>query len=193
MLRPQLQAMPRVALVLTVAMCAGPARAADWGPESPYYRYPAGLTLVLRQTLTVPPDAATVRLQYGRVVASNAVQEHDAHCIFELDTVRETPQTVRPQSMRVLDVRRSVSTFSGMPVWPFGSIGFRRVGWQDDGGPSHVYFKTEFRLQSEVQPEVRSLTCQSNQMAPGISIMRHLTLAQMRQALGDYFSLEWPR
>jgi hypothetical protein len=188
---------PRFPIIaVTLGLMTGGANAAgwgsDWGPESPYYRYPAGLSLTLRQALTVPPEAATVRLQYGRVVASNAVQEHDAHCIFELDTVRETPQTVRPQNMRVTDVRRSVSTFSGMPVWPYPPFLSGRVGWNGDGGPSHIYYKTEFRLRSEVQPEVRSLTCQSNQMAPGIGIMRHLTLAEIRQALGDYFNLELP-
>lgn len=184
------------AIALTVALLGSgmstSSRSADWGPESPYYRYPAGLVLTLRQELSVPPEAATVRLQYGRVVASNAVQEHDPHCIFELNTVRDTPQPVRPQTMFVTDVRRSVTTFSGMPVWPTLAFGFGRVGWLDDGGPSHIYYKTEFRLRSDTQPEVRSLTCQSNQMAPGIGIMRHLTLAEMRQALGEYFSLELP-
>jgi hypothetical protein len=33
------------------------------------------------------------------------------------------------------------------------------------------------------------MTCQSNQMAPGVAIMRHLTVAEIRQALGSIFSL----
>lgn len=190
MFRPS--ALSRPPAFIALALLTGLAPAADWGPDSPHYRYPAGLTLTLHRELTVPPEAATVRLQYGRVVASNAVQEHDPHCIFELDTVRDTPQAVRPQRMWVTDARRGVTTFSGMPVWPYPPFRYGRVGWNDDGGPSHIYYKTEFRLKSEVQPEVRALTCQSNQMAPGIAIMRHLTLREIRQALGDYFSLEPP-
>lgn len=180
--------MPRFALPIIFLLGASLARA-DWGPESPYYAYPAGFTLRLNQPLTVPAEAATVRLQFGRTVPSNGVQEVEPHCIFELDTVRDTPQTVVPQDMQVTAVRRSISTFAGMPVWPWVGVGFRRVGLHDDGGPSHIYYKTEFRLTSRAQPEVRSLTCQSNQMAPGIAIMRHLTLPEIRQALGDWFTL----
>lgn len=183
----------KLARICLALICAsGIVAAADHGPDSPYYRYPAGLTLTLLQPLTIPPDAATVRLQSGRVVPRNGVQEVEPHCIFELDTVSDRDQLVLPQKIRVTDVRRSVSTFSGMSVWPYFRSPFRHVGFQDDGGPSHVFYKTEFRLRSEQQPEVRALTCQSNQMAPGIAIMRHLTLAEIRAALGGYFSLDLP-
>lgn len=167
-----------------------------WGPDSPHYRFPAGLGLRLLREIVIPPESATVRLQYGRIVARNGVQEHDPHCIFELDTVRDSPQTARPQALGVTRVTRSVTTFSGLPAWPGGGwhAGPRlgRVAFDDGGSPSHLYFKTEFRLSAPDQPEIRSLTCQSNQMAPGIPIMRHLTLGEMREALGDYFAFVFP-
>lgn len=147
--------------------------------------------VVLNQPLTIPPDAATVRLQYGQVVAFNAVQEHDPFCVFELNTVTPGPQTVHPGSFAITRVSRSVETFAGMPVFP----GFRtlRVGFGDyDGGPSHIYYKTQFLL-GDGDQGVRALTCMSNQMAPGIPIMRHLTLAEMRQALGSLLSLQLPQ
>lgn len=65
-----------------------------------------------------------------------------------------------------------------------------RVAFDSDGGPSCLYFKTHFRLWHETQP-VRALTCMSNQMAPGIGVfMRHLTLDEIRHALGIRFILE---
>jgi hypothetical protein len=155
---------------------------------------PAGQgRLTLNETLTIPPNAATVRVQYGRVVPFNSVQEQDPFCVFEINTVAETEQAVRPGSFAITRVVRSIETFAGMPVFPYFPA-FRpvRVGHADGGGsPSHIYYKTTFRLLAADQP-VRTLTCMSNQMAPGIPIMRHLTLAEMRQALGKIFTLEFP-
>lgn len=147
--------------------------------------------VVLHQALTIPPDAATVRLQYGQVVAFNAVQEHDPFCVFEINTVAPGPQTVNPAGFAITRVSRSIETFAGMPVFP--GLRTLRVGFGDhDGGPSHIYYKTQFLLRDADQG-VRALTCMSNQRAPGIPIMRHLTLAEMRQALGALLTLELPQ
>ena len=147
--------------------------------------------VLLHERLTIPPNAATVRLQSGQVVAFNAVQEHDPFCVFELDTVAPGPQTLNPGSFAITRVVRSIESFAGMPVFP--AVRTLRVGLGDaDGGPSHIYYKTRFQLDGGGQG-ARALTCMSNQMAPGIPIMRHLTLAEMRQALGGILSLELPR
>lgn len=141
--------------------------------------------LRLNESLTIPPESASVRLQYGRVVASNAVQEHDAFCIFELNTRAEVAQQVASGRFAITRVARSVETLAGLPAWrPM------RVALGDDGGgPTHIYYKTTFSLAGVGEP-ARSLTCMSNQNAPGIPIMRHLTLAEIRQALGTLFTLE---
>ena len=162
---------------IMVAGCAG-------SGEAP----PRGLdrgVLHLRTPLEIPPGAATARLQYGRVVASNAVQEHDPFCVFELDTVSPQAQMVSPGRFRITAIGHSIETIAGMAA-PRPVL----LSFDDDGGPSHLYFKTLFRLRDDAQP-VRALTCMSNQMAPGIApFMRHLTLEEIRGALGDYFSLE---
>lgn len=150
--------------------------------------------VVLNETLTIPANAATARLQYGRVVPFNGVQEQDPFCIFEIDTVAEGEQTVRPGSFAITRLYRSVESFSGMPVFPaFPHIPTMRVAssLDGDGSPSHIYYKTVFRLAAPDQP-VRALTCMSNQMAPGIPIMRHLTLGEIRRALGGIMRLELP-
>lgn len=145
-------------------------------------------TLQLRETLSIEPDAATVRLQYGRIVARNAVQEQDAFCVFELDSVRPETQLVQPGQFRIVSFSRSVETFAGMPVFPL-SLQTRRVSFGGDTGPTNIYYKTLFRLQDAQQP-VRMLTCMSNQNAPGnANFMRHLTLTEIRAALGSWFTL----
>ena len=174
--------LPALLALLSLGGCAH-------APSDPVAGFSYG-RLILNEPLTIPPDAATVRLQYGRVVPFNGVQEQDPFCVFELDTVAEREQAVRPGRFTITRVGRSIETFAGMPAFPYFSR--FRVGFGgDDGGPTHIYFKTIFRLHDDAQP-VRALTCMSNQMAPGNPIMRHLTLEEIRRALGGFMTLEFP-
>lgn len=155
---------------------------------------PAGpapvVTLSQLQPLEIPPGEAGVRLQYGRTAARNGVQEVDPHCIFELDTVSESAQVVPPGAYRVTRFARREVTFSGMPLMFWNPLS---QGIGQNHNPSNLYFLTEFQLQSDSQPNVRSLLCQHNQATAGITLPRHLTLSEMRQALGSYFTLDISR
>lgn len=148
---------------------------------------PAG-RLTLHEPVTIPAASASLRLQHGRITAFNAVQEQDPFCVFELHTVAERPQRVAPGVFDILTVSRSVETFSGMPAFLPGFRPMHAVFGRDDG-PSQVYYKTAFRLGENPQ-RARALTCMSNQLMPGVAIMRHLTPAEMRDALGSRFTLE---
>lgn len=178
-------------LPLLVAGVAACGTTAEYGPDSPYYPYPDGTRLILNQVLEIPPESATVRLQYGRVVPRNGVQEHDPHCIFEIQTVRDTPQRIEPDVFQVTRMQRNIWMSSLTPAGPARAV---RMGLGGRGsGPTLIYYQTEFRLRSERQPVVRALTCQSNQNAAGIfPNMRHLTVPEIRQALGTLLSLELP-
>jgi hypothetical protein len=169
-------------LVLLLGGCAG-LQSPD--PASPYYAYAPGWTVQLNRPLTIPPDAATVRLQYGRIVARNSVQEYAPFCVVELNTVRAEAQTLQPGRFEVWRVTRSVSPVAAA-VSPFVKTGFV----VDDGDPSFLYFKTEFRLRDAAQPNLRGMSCAWNQMAPGNrALMRHLTLNEIHQALGGWMRL----
>jgi len=142
--------------------------------------------LNLLAALTIPPGSATLRLQYGHPVARNAVQEQDAFCVFEIDTVSDSPQRVRPDNFRVTRIGHSIENIATlaqpMPM---------KVGLFGDGRPTFIYYKTLFWLHSERQRGVRVLTCMSNQNMPGVfPFMRHLTLNEIRAALGADFELE---
>lgn len=154
--------------------------------------------LHLRSAIDIEPNAATARLQYGRIVARNGVQEQDPFCVFEIDTVSDKVQTVPPARFRITGISRSVETFAGMPVMPHVGQNWPsrmnlRVGFSDDDSPTHIYYKTTFRLtdtELHGQPQVRSLSCMSNQNSPGsAAFMRHLTMAEIRAALGEWLSL----
>lgn len=149
--------------------------------------------LQLREAVRIDPNAATVRLQYGGIVARNAVQEQDPFCVFEIDTVRPQAQTVAPGTFRIVAITRSVETIAGISVLPT-PWRVRSVAFGDDDGPTHIYYKTIFRLgndRPDVDAPVRALTCMSNQNAPGnANLMRHLTLTEIRGALGQLFTLK---
>lgn len=169
-------------LIAQLTGCASaPGSISDTGPARHHGR------LVLNEALTIPPNAATVRLQYGRIVPMNGVQEQDPFCVFEIDTVSAGEQSVRPGRFAITRIGRSIETIAGLAI-PRRV----RVGLGDDsGGISHLYYKTTFSLQDEAQP-VRALTCMSNQYMPGIPIMRHLTPEEIRGALGRIITLEFP-
>ncbi len=154
-------------------------------PASSYYAYPSGWGLRLNRALTIPADAATVRVQYGRIVPRNGVQEHEAYCVIEVNTVRPEPRNLEPGRFEVRRVTRSVETvaLTRSPLLKAGLV-------RDDGGPSFLYYKTTFHLVDPAQPDLRSMTCGWDQMAPGNrGMMRHLTVDEIRAALGNWLTL----
>ncbi len=153
---------------------------------------PDGTTEVGRLTLlaplSIPAASATVRLQYGRPVARNAVQEQDPFCVFEINTVSDGPQSVKPDRFRITRHSHAISTIAEAAL---PRLVPTRVAWFDDDRPTHIYYKTLFQLESTTQAGVRQLTCMSNQNLPGVyPFMRHLTLDEIRDALGADFRLE---
>jgi len=131
-----------------------------------------------------------VRLQYGRIVPRNGVQEPDPFCIMEVNTLNNQVQLLQPGRFEVVQVTRSVSSITAAAPSPLIKARFAF----DDGSPSFLYFITEFRLRDAAQPQLRDMTCMWNQMAPGnVSLMRHLTLDEIRGALGDWMTLIPPR
>jgi hypothetical protein len=176
-----------IGLLLILGGCAG-LESPD--PASPYYAYTTGWTVQLHRPLTIPPAAATVRLQYGQIVARNSVQEHDPFCVVELDTVGDAPQMLQPGRFEVWRVTRKIDPVSVARPSPW--VKAHRV--MDDGEPSFLYYITEFRLRDPAQPNLRSMRCAWNQFAPGNRmLMRHLTLNEIRWALGDWMSLIPPK
>ncbi len=166
--------------LLLLAGCAGaPTNGIDHG------------RLVLLAVQSIPSESATLRLQYGKPVARNAVQEYDPFCVFEINTVSDSPQIVRPDTFRVTRTGHSISTIADASGLPYPTP--IKVGLSNDHRPTHIYYKTLFWLHSEQQPGVRLLTCMSNQNLPGVyPFMRHLTLREIREALGADFRLEIP-
>lgn len=178
--------MKKMLLVCLVALLWSCDTPRSYGPETPYYRFSPDSRLVLKRPLDVPAGWATVRLQHGSAVPFGHVGEYLPHCILEVDKVRDVPQRVEPDTFAIVKVVRSESMLAAR------SGIFIRAAFADDDRPAQMFYKTIFMLRSERQPGVRSLTCQSDQYAAGVGIPRHLTVPEIREALGDVFALELP-
>lgn len=174
--------LPLLAVLVLAVLTLGACSTATYGPESPYYTWPSGSRLALTRPLTIPAGAATVRLQGGSPVARNAVQEMLPYCVFEVDTVSEAPQVVEPRSFDVVEVWREVRDLAAAAPPAPGLVTARFVS---DAGPSHLYYKTIFRLHDDGTPRARRLVCESDQLLQPAG--QPLTLAQIRGALGDWF------
>ena len=174
----------QIGLVLLLGGCAG-LESPD--SASPYYAYPPGWEVQLYRPLTIEPDAATVRLQFGQIVPRNGVREYAPYCVVELNTVRAEPQTLQPGRFEVVGVTRSISTIAAAAAATSPFVKAAHLGYV---GPSSLYYKTEFTLRDPAQPNLRSMTCAWDQLAPGyMGFMRHLTVDEMNSALGDWMRL----
>jgi hypothetical protein len=186
--------MIRLAFALLLLGLAGCETGQHYGVESPYYRYPQGTRFVLNRPLEIPADSATVRLQFGRVVARNGVREIEPHCIFEVRGVSPQPQQVAPDEFEITEVRRGTGSIAAGPA---PSPAFVRtgmgIGFGGDRGPTQIYYKTEFFLRSPSQPNVYAMTCQSVQfLSASPAYQRHVTVPEILEALGDVFTLSLP-
>jgi hypothetical protein len=99
------------------------------------------------------------------------------------------PQVLQPGRFEVLQVTRRIS-----PVTAAAASPFVKALHLDDDSPTFLYFITEFRLRDPAQPALRGMRCAWNQMAPGNqALMRHLTLEEIRGALGGWMTLTPPK
>lgn len=174
-------------LLLTLAAACALSACATTPPhglESPGFRIPVGSSLQLTRVIVIPAERATVYLQDGQV--AGGVDETSPYCIFEVRTLSDAPRAVPPEIFTIHRVRRMVHFFGGVP-------GNRYASADSDsgsGGPSHMFYKTVLSLRAANPSDAMQMTCQSDQLGPsGPAFARHLTVTEIRGALGDWFTL----
>jgi hypothetical protein len=181
------------ALVLCVAALLSACSTARYqGDEgSPYYVIPTGTRVVLKQALTIPPEQVGVYIQNGKVLPWPEVNAYYAHCKFELRDRKDTEQNVNPDEFIVTRVVQDVVHMVNWGRWQTAGVSMGiRVG-DMDGGASVRTYATYIYLGSDRQPRVFRLGC-GHWAYPGTRYAEHLSIAQMRKALGDLVTLELP-
>ena len=172
----------RIIALLPLCLLLGACQAT--GPldeNSPFDVLPSGSRLVLKQELTIPAHTAGVLLQGGRVVSGQDVNQYHPHCRLEVHDVRETAQTVATDEFVVRRARQESQTVA--------RSGLMKAEFRKPGGISFYVFRTILDLRSERQPQVRWLTCQ--QWADP-ALGQHVTIREMRAALGEIITIQIP-
>jgi len=189
MLKTGLMAATLLASLATLPGC-GPARILDT-ERGGYLAVRQGV-FELQRELTVRAGRTRVYLQGGEVVPG--VDEFRPHCQFEVDTLRETPQTVRPDRFAITGVstRRDnvvaadhvqVAALETAAVGVGIGVGFGHWGLFG-GRESRRMYAYVFRLYSAHQPDVRALTCGGAFDDPWLAELP--TLQEIAAALGGY-------
>lgn len=180
---------PAVIPLLVALLVACQTSAYEGNENSPFYPVPAGSTLTLTRTLTVPANQVAVFLQGGEVVASGGINQYYPHCKFELQHRRDTAQTVQADSFKIAKVVQEIGhsvALDGLQLAGV-SVGIGiHVGAKGDGASLQTW-STRMTLRSVRQPEVFRLSCgQAALPHEG----QHVSINEMRKALGSVFTLE---
>lgn len=148
--------------------------------DSQFFSVSPGSTFTLSREITIQPDQTSVYLQGGSIEPYQNIDIFRPHCKFELYTISEQARTVKPDTFavsRIVDRQDEVSN-----AWPL----YAGLAVAVDGGPMHKTYSTKMYLESTLQPDVFRMDCMQWDW---INAGKFVSISQMRQALGDYFTL----
>ncbi len=180
--RPGLLALAFSGLLLTA--CAG---MPDSRQRSPDFVPPPGITVTVHRRLPVPPGRTRVFLQYGKVMRQRDLEYYDVSCDFEINTLANTTRYIEPGTFRVTRVRRDEIEIVRRAPLRYAALG-TPAGLQLADGSVQLFEEVSLWLQSNAQPDVRRLTCRGGLADPWE--MELPTVAEVREALGDYATVE---
>ncbi len=132
--------------------------------SSVWFRMPPGAELVLNRALMIPAQRAHIMLQHGTV--AYAASESEVACRFEVRDLG--PRIIEPDTFLITD-------YSSQREWI--------------NHPHTQRFYKTIRLESQDQPDIMPMVCEYYDWPLS---GRPVTLAQIEEALGDYFSFRFP-
>lgn len=151
---------------------------------SEYYEVPKGSKVQLLQRITIPAGQATAYFQHGKEIPRKILKDKLPHCQFEVRTITATPQTIEPDVFAVIRSRKMEEEVA-LPYMLASSAPLHVLN--NDGGPVWLAYRTELYLHSDKQPDVLRVIC--GHLEDPLHA-EHLTVAQMREAMGDIMHLE---
>ena len=154
--------------------------------NSYYYSVSVGSTIVLHQPVLISAEQVASYVQNGKLMSYDEVDKYRPNCKFEIYTMSEQSRTVEPDSFEIIRVVDEIESSSISKPAQLALHGDALMLSLLDRGNVFNY-ATMMYLKSDNQPDVYRMTCQHWE---DIRDDRHLTIAQMRQAMGEVFTLE---
>ncbi|MBE9559842.1 MAG: hypothetical protein IMF15_03590 [Proteobacteria bacterium] len=154
--------------------------------DSAFYSVPVGSTLVLNQQVDIRGDQVAVYVQNGELMQYGEVNFYLPNCKFEIYTMSEQQRTVNPDRFEIVKVVDDIESSALQKSTQLAaSGGAMTLGWLDK---SYVFnYATLMYLHSEEQKDVYRMTCQHWE---DVMDDKYLSVTQMRQAMGEVFTLE---
>lgn len=153
--------------------------------NSAFYNVPVGSSIRLNQDVTINGEQVAVYVQNGRLMPYDEVNKYNPNCKFEIYTMSEQPRIVKQDTFRIIKVVDDIESSSLQKstqlallddVFMFVSLDMSNV----------FNYATMMYLNSEKQKDVYRMTCQHWE---DIKDDRYLTVTQMREAMGEIFTL----
>ena len=154
--------------------------------DSTFYAVPGGSALVLNQQVDIRGDQVAVYVQNGELMQYSEVNFYLPNCKFEIYTMSEQQRTVNPDRFEIVKVVDDIESSALQKTTTLAALDdAMTLSWLDK---SYVFnYATLMYLNSEEQQDVYRMTCQHWE---DMMDDRHLSVMQMRQAMGDVFTLE---
>ncbi len=153
---------------------------------SEFYAIPVGSLLVLNEDVEIDGDQVATYVQNGKIMRYKDVDKYQPNCKFEIYTMSEQPRTVKQDTFEIVKVVDEIESSSIQKSIHLAARGDTfMLGALDR---SYMYnYATMLYLNSNKQKDVYRMTCQHWE---DVIDDRHLSIAQMRSAMGDVFMLE---
>ena len=148
-----------------VALLAGCQTVATNNPATIYFKIPTGSKLILNKELAIPAGTAHIMLQHGE--AASAAGEYYVNCRFEVRDLG--PRVIQPDTFLI-------TRYGSQREWV--------------NQPSIMRFYKVFHLKSERQPDIMPMICQYWDYP---LMGRPVTIQEIQEALGSYFTFEFAR
>ncbi|NOX44046.1 MAG: hypothetical protein GXP19_09985 [Gammaproteobacteria bacterium] len=146
--------------------------------SSPFSELPVNSTLTLNHKLVIPSGLAAAYIQDGRVILDSQVRVWQPNCKFEIRTIKDIPQIIKPDRFNITRFNLDTNLVSSNVI-QLVSVGMLSV---DGGGATAEIYITEMFLYSEKQPDVLRLSCQYWEDPQDGN---YLSLLQVKNTLGD--------
>ncbi len=159
--------------------------------NSVFYAVSVGSVITLNQEITIAGDQVSVYVQDGEIMRYKDVNKYQPNCKFEIYTISEQPRTVQIDGFEIIKVVDEIESSSLQKNIQLAVLdlavgeGYLAMGLLDHS--LMFNYATMMYLNSAKQKDVYRMTCQHWE---AVSDDRHLSITQMRKAMGDIFTLE---
>jgi hypothetical protein len=193
--------MPKRWIVLSViVLLAGcPSAYIDGVPNerSPYFQLPVGSELILEKEVAVPAGDDQLYFQNGRTMDWRRVDIYRPHCALKVDSKMDADRSIHPDRFTL--TQSSTERFFRRVHSPGPHPGVRMAGFDPaitpaadfdrDGRMDYEVTAVVMELRSARQPQVREMIC-ADWGLPQDRL--HITVQNIRRALGDFFTIQLP-